>query len=615
MGKKNISAVISLKDNMTATLRGIKREQKSFSKQLTQTRKEMESISKKQMNVRLNATDAHKAITKLRKDVKFLEAKEKIIKIAVKADSVMNKIQQLKKKVRSSLNSIGKFAFNPVIKLKDQATKGISKVKKSLESIAKGVSIPLAIAGGLGVGMVNGGMELEQQQISMRHFMGVGNKGKSNKELDKMSASYLGDLRNNANATPFETGEVISAGTRALQIAGGDTKNAMQMVKLAEDMAALNPGKTVGDAMEALADMNIGEMARLTEFGVKASSKDDPKAVQKQLEDMYAGGAEKLSTSGSGLLSTITGKLKSNMSDMGQSLLEPLKPVMTNLIDFIDGATPKMLEFGTKIGEGLGTAISFVSENFPKIKEAIEPIMSALGETLGTIVNVIKENFPQIKAIVEPILSSLGSVVMAVIPMIGQAFQLLSPLLMGFLSVAGAVAQGAIVAFQTMATFVVSKLALLSPLFSAVGGALSTMGSIFSTVFSKIQSIVSKAYDFIKPIIDKIGSAISTVTGAVSKVTNFVTGKGKKTDKNATGTRYFSGGLSLVGEHGPELVQMPSGSKVYTNRETSNILGGQSGVNINIASLTVKEEADIEKIAQKLVKKINESRIIYGGAY
>ncbi|MGG7060658.1 hypothetical protein ACQPUZ_20690, partial [Clostridium tertium] len=133
------------------------------------------------------------------------------------------------------------------------------------------------------------------------------------------------------------------------------------MVKLAEDMAALNPGKTVGDAMEAIADMNIGEMARLTEFGVKASSKDDPKAVQKKLQDMYSGGAGKLADSGSGILSTITGKLKSNLADVGQSMLEPLKPVMTNVIGFVDQITPKMLEFGTKIGEGIGAGITWIN--------------------------------------------------------------------------------------------------------------------------------------------------------------------------------------------------------------------------------------------------------------
>ena len=84
--------------------------------------------------------------------------------------------------------------------------------------------------------------------------MGVGNKDKSSRELDKMSADYLKSLRNNANATPFETGEVIAAGTRALQIAGGNTKEAMGMVKLAEDMAAEEKARIVYEHLIDIAD-------------------------------------------------------------------------------------------------------------------------------------------------------------------------------------------------------------------------------------------------------------------------------------------------------------------------------------------------------------------------
>lgn len=38
----------------------------------------------------------------------------------------------------------------------------------------------------------------------------------------------------------------------------------------------------------------------------------------------------------------------------------------------------------------------------------------------------------------------------------------------------------------------------------------------------------------------------------------------------ALGTSYSRGGLALVGEHGPELVNMPRGSRVYTNYQTRN---------------------------------------------
>ena len=57
--------------------------------------------------------------------------------------------------------------------------------------------------------------------------------------------------------------------------------------------------------------------------------------------------------------------------------------------------------------------------------------------------------------------------------------------------------------------------------------------------------------------------------------------------------------------------------KVLTKRETDAYLRGQNGtgVNITVNGLTVREEADITKIANKLVQKINQNKMVYGGAY
>ena len=57
--------------------------------------------------------------------------------------------------------------------------------------------------------------------------------------------------------------------------------------------------------------------------------------------------------------------------------------------------------------------------------------------------------------------------------------------------------------------------------------------------------------------------------------------------------------------------------KVLTKRETDANLKGQNntGVVVNISGLTVREESDINKIASQLLKKINENKIVYGGAY
>lgn len=46
------------------------------------------------------------------------------------------------------------------------------------------------------------------------------------------------------------------------------------------------------------------------------------------------------------------------------------------------------------------------------------------------------------------------------------------------------------------------------------------------------------------------------------------------TGKYATGTLYHTGGLAIVGENGRELIDLPRGARVYTNRETENIVSG-----------------------------------------
>lgn len=591
--KKHISAVISLKDNMSATMRGIRREQKAFQREVKQTRAAIRSANRQKMKIRLDNTQAHKVIQKIRKDLAPL--RKKIATAVALKDETTAKI----KKIKSNMKTLSRFIAKPIVMLKDKATSAIKKVSSNIKSLAKGVAIPLTVAGAAVGATLKSGMDLEKQQISMRHFMGVGNKGKSSSELDSMSNNYLSDLRNNANATPFETGEVISAGTRALQISSGDTKEAMSMVKLAEDMAALNPGKTVSDAMEALADANVGEMERLKEFGLKASSKDDPKEVQKKLQELYKGGSEKLATSGAGLWSTIMGKLKSTVSDIGLGMLEPLKPVMGDIISFIDSATPGMLAFGQSITSGLATGIGWIREQMP----TLAPLFSS-------------------------VFTTIQGVIQTVAPVIGQVIQSLGPIFAALLPVAQAVFTGIGIVVQTAAPIVSHLMSTLSPIFANVGSALTSMATIFPVAFGGIMKVVKKAYDFIKPLIEGISGLMSGISGAVSSGLGWVA---SKLGKNATGTKYWRGGLSLVGEHGPELVQMPSGSKVYTNTETRAIANNSSTTgssrpsqratsnSINIDKLAdtiiVREDADINKIAKALVEKIIETKLNYGGVY
>lgn len=69
----------------------------------------------------------------------------------------------------------------------------------------------------------------------------------------------------------------------------------------------------------------------------------------------------------------------------------------------------------------------------------------------------------------------------------------------------------------------------------------------------------------------------------------------ERTGGNAAGTDYWRGGMTWVGESGPERVWLPSGSRIQTAQESR---GGGDVYNITIAAKDVKEFNDIVRIAK-----------------
>lgn len=101
-----------------------------------------------------------------------------------------------------------------------------------------------------------------------------------------------------------------------------------------------------------------------------------------------------------------------------------------------------------------------------------------------------------------------------------------------------------------------------------------------------------------------LAEGISKHIGAVVSATNRMV---RATIPNVAGySGAVVGGYAIVGEQGPELVQLPRGSKVYPNSETQAMLGG--AISINIQKMTVRDDTDIEKISRELYTLIERSK-------
>ncbi len=104
-----------------------------------------------------------------------------------------------------------------------------------------------------------------------------------------------------------------------------------------------------------------------------------------------------------------------------------------------------------------------------------------------------------------------------------------------------------------------------------------------------IAVIAGKSGDLERSM-DSVGNAVSRVQGNVQGA--------QRPPHYAGGTDFHPGGLALVGEKGPELVQLPRGSAVIPSDRSMALVGGNAYY-ITIDAKNVKEFNDIVRIAQR----------------
>ena len=170
-----------------------------------------------------------------------------------------------------------------------------------------------------------------------------------------------------------------------------------------------------------------------------------------------------------------------------------------------------------------------------------------------------------------------------------------------------------------------------------------------TTVWQPVKSLAQTAMDGVKEIFSAVWEGIKVIWNGVagwfdenvwsplkakaSEALNFI-GKGitaaqqrgaqstgLQIGRNATGSNYFGGGWTEINERGGEIVDLPSGSRIYPHATTQKMLaeqfGGtsQGGNNYSISGNTfvVREEADIDRIAHSLFSMISSAESNYGG--
>jgi hypothetical protein len=215
----------------------------------------------------------------------------------------------------------------------NQASSVVSTVRRTLFSIPSLITVGIALvgAGSLTSATVGSAMNFEGYEVAMTHWLD-GNQ----KQADDL-IKWMGQF---ADTTPFSSAELFPALSRGIGVASGDIDQAQQLLEIASNMAALTPGATVSDAMEALADAQMGEFERMKSFNMKITQDDYEAAgwtgIVNEIDSTFKDGARKFSQTASGQIATLKGYASTIFREAGTGVLESMQPRLDAISKWIE---------------------------------------------------------------------------------------------------------------------------------------------------------------------------------------------------------------------------------------------------------------------------------------
>ena len=303
-------------------------------------------------------------------------------------------------------------------------------------------------------------------------------------------------------------------------------------------------------------------------------------------------GFGKVST-GLGTLVSDTGKIGSGLKKLtGASGFSGLAKVMTGPFGIAAAAVAATALLIYKNWDRIAPILQKIGDRFVEFWQTVKPQLEPFIEFVEKIASYLKETFGPV---VEEIFNFAGEFIVGTFDTIGVAIDALLTMFEGIISFLSGV-------FKTDWE-------------SVWNGCKEFVGTAFSGLADMVKVPINAVISIVNGAISKINSIHFTVPEWVPGIG----GKGweglniPQIPTLAKGTDNWQGGIVQISERGGEIVDLPSGSRVYPHDESVQIARQEARKNFSVKiakladSIVVREETDIDKIAEAIIRKIEEA--------
>lgn len=342
------------------------------------------------------------------------------------------------------------------------------------------------------------------------------------------------------------------------------------------------------------------------------------------------------------------------MQNIGIRIGEKVLPYVEKALDYVDGLVAKFQDMPddkieqimkvAAIGAAIGPAVTMFGKllvgaskvfgMLSKVKAAggaLKFVFAAMSAPAGAVIAVLlgivavtaivvthidqfKASFAKIGAEAGPHLAKVGAAFRGLWETLQPVLAFVSDVFVaGFLGALEAIDVGPI--FDGIAKHIEGITTILGGL---IGFIVNVFTGDWDAAWKSVGKIFSGAVDailgLVKTISGVLGGIIEAIGGAVGGVKNVITGKtgsgrSGKIPENASGTSNWRGGITRINEKGGEIVDLPSGTRIIPHDASRNKNVGSR--NVTIAKLAdqivIREEADIDKVTDSLVRKLKKA--------
>ena len=365
--------------------------------------------------------------------------------------------------------------------------------------------------------------------------------------MTKESAAYADEILTQSAVTGLST--------EALQ----EYQYAAELVDVSLDTLTSSQTKMIR-SMDAARHGSKEQAEAFDKLGISVQNAD---GTLRDAQDVFGDAIDAL-----GAISNETERDAIAMTIFGRSARD-LNPLIKAGSDGLRELTQEAHDVGYVMGEEALDALGAVDDQLQRMNRSGEALKNQIAVGMAPAVENLMEKGTDLFVRLQE--AAEGSGILEVFGALLDVVSALEPLF----DVLFGTAEDGVPVLQTLAL----ALGVLADVLTIVANTIAIVIELFKQLFNLISG---KGFD--DSNLTRYGENIAKVfsdEGASARAWN--NGFGRNIGRNADGTDYWPGGLTWVGERGPELVSLPQGSRVYSAEDSRN-MGGTNNYYLTVQS-------------------------------